>query len=232
MKNLFPYERFHFKNQSVLQDLPEDVNRILRKNERVIHFKKGETVFKEGTYPSGIFIIESGSVKKKTLGQGGKEHIFYFSYQGEMLGYHSVLSNEPYCDTAITLEPSDLIFIPKQDFLAAVEVSHKLSNHLLTNLSHEFGVFVNHTKILAQYTVRERTALALVLLKGKKEIVAEGDSDLITLSRGDLANYIGTSKETLVRMLTDFKNEKLIRSIGNSIEIMDFQGLISVSNYQ
>ena len=232
MNKLFPYERFHFKSQYLLDNLPSELEEVLRKNQRKINFKSGETIFKEGMYPAGVFVVLKGSVKKVSDGYIGKEHIFYFMHEKEMLGYHSILSNEPYCDTAIALEPCTLLFIPKEDFLKTVRTYHTFANQLLENLSHEFGVFVYHSKVLAQHSVRERTALCLLILKEKRRKVSEGNSDLINLSREDVANYIGTVKETLVRVLREFKDENLIRSIGNSIEILDTNGLIKASNYK
>ena len=105
-----------------------------------------------------------------------------------------------------------------------------LSQRLLKNLSHEFGVFLNATKILARYTVRERTAINLLILQRKfsvKESLTE-----IEMNRDDLSSMVGTAKESLVRMLKDFKEEKLISTKGRIIIIEDLEGLIKASNFK
>ena len=147
--------------------------------------------------------------------------------ENEYLGYHAILSEEEYPDSATALLDCEVAFIPKNDFLNVVSTSHLLSQRLLKNLSHEFGVFLNATKILARYTVRERTAINLLILQRKfsvKESLKE-----IEINREDLASMVGTAKESLVRMLKDFKEEKLISTKGRIIFIEDLEGLVKAS---
>lgn len=226
----FLHNRYSFDNQDLLSELPEDICEIIVENRITAYFKAGESIFKEGNEPKGIYRIKKGKVKKFTATDFGAEHIFYVCKEGEFLGYHTVLSEELYLDSATALTDCKIEFIPKRDFLNAVNKSHKLSQRLLKNLRHEFGVFLNATKLLAKYTVRERAALNLLILESKfKEDI--GEEIEIVISRNDLASMVVTAKESLVRMLKDFKEEKLITTKGRSIFIKDYIGLAKVSNF-
>lgn len=230
-KKLFPINKYNFDNQDLLFGLTDSECEILKRNRVIAYFKAGQEIFKEGTVPKGIYRVKKGKVKKVTATSFNTEHIFYICNESEYLGYHAVLSEEDYPDSAIALLDCEVEFIPKNDFLRVVNDSHLLSQRLLKKLSHEFGVFLNATKILAKYTVRERTALNLLILEDKFKIEIEEITGIV-ISREDLASMVGTAKESLVRMLKDFKEEKLISTKGRVIYIEDYQGLIKVSNFK
>ena len=230
MNNNFPYSKYNFNNQDLLSGLTTAECDRLTANKEILNFKAGTQIFKEGTEPKGIYRVLSGKVKKYTATNFGTDHIFYICGENEYLGYHAILSEEEYPDSATALLDCEVAFIPKNDFLNVVSKSHLLSQRLLKNLSHEFGVFLNATKILARYTVRERTAINLLILQRKfsvKESLKE-----IEMNREDLASMVGTAKESLVRMLKDFKEEKLISTKGRIIFIEDLEGLVKASNYK
>jgi CRP-like cAMP-binding protein len=194
-------------------------------------YKKGEILFREGGIPTGIFYLESGKVKKYKSTVRGDEQIFYLCSSGELLGYHALLSEEYYPDTAATIEDSQLTFIAKDNFLKVLNGSSALSNRLLKALGHEFIVFINNITNLASKSVRERLAWNLLLLDEKfKDPENINLPSEIILSRADLANMIGTAKETLVRLLQEFKATKLIETNGKSIRILDKPGVIKAAS--
>ncbi|MDP2387608.1 MAG: Crp/Fnr family transcriptional regulator [Bacteroidota bacterium] len=214
----FPFDKFNFKSDSVLEGLPEEDLDLLNKNMVCHTYKKGEILFREGSYPTGIYYIKKGKVKKYKTDKEGREQIFYVCKKGELLGYHALISEEKYTDTATTIEESIIAFIPKDDFLKAIQISSILSNRLLKCMSHEFGVLVNSLTIFAQRTVRERLALSLTLLRDKYKKEDQGKKPVeLDLSRDDLAKFVGTARETLVRVLHDFKEEGLITTNGRKI---------------
>ena len=132
MKNIdFTFEDFYFKNDSIFSGLPDSDLELLNKNKVTHSYKSGEILFREGGYPTGIYYIKSGKVKKYKKDKEGKEQIFYICTKEEILGYHALISDEKYTDTASTIEESEIAFIPKDDFLKAVQISTVLSNRLL-----------------------------------------------------------------------------------------------------
>ena len=226
--NLFLHDKFSFNNEDLLYGLPQVVCKIL--NRDTMLFKAGEVIFKEGQQPEGIYHVIKGKIKKSVSTSFGKEHIFYICKEHEFLGYHALLSEELYPDSAAALTDCEIAFIPKEGFMNAVDKSHELSQRLLKGLSHEFGVFINATKILAKFTVRERTALNLLILESKFKNEEKTETE-ISIHREDLASMVGTAMESVVRMLKDFKEENLITTKRSSIFIKDYNGLLKVANF-
>jgi len=223
-------KKYSFDNQNMFSELPDSICKIIKSNMMTIPFKGGDYIFKEGEKPKGIYRVKKGKVKKLAETNFGTQHIFYLCKEGEFFGYHSVLSEELYPDSAIALIDTEIDFISKSAFLKAVNASHQLSQRLLKNLSHEFRVYINATKILAKHTVRERSALNLLILESKFRNKPLESTEII-INRDDLASMVGTATESLVRMLKDFKEEKLITSKRSSIFIEDYEGLIKVANF-
>jgi len=214
----FPFDKHSFKSDTILDDLPDEDVSLLKKNMVTHIYKKGEILFREGSYPTGIYYIEKGKVKKYKTDKEGREQIFYVCKSGELLGYHALLGEERYTDSSSTLEESTISFIPKDDFLKTIQTSSLLSNRLLKCMSHEFGVLVNGLAVYAQRTVRERLALSLLILRDKyKKEDQENKPVEVNLSREDLAKMVGTARETLTRLLHDFKEEGLITTDGKKI---------------
>lgn len=232
MSTSFPIEKFQFKSDSILEGLPEKDLDALKSKMVSFKFKRGKMIFSEGTYPSGIFYLKKGRVKKYKTDRDGREHIIYVCNSGELLGYPALLSEETYSDSATALEDSILAFIPSDAFFKILAQSPALSTKLLKNLSHEFGVLENSIINFAHKSVRERVALSLLILKEKFRDKNNPKASVeITLSREDLSNVTGTVVETLVRLLHDFKDEGLIETEGRKIRILDAKKLVKVANF-
>lgn len=218
----FNISKYYFISGSILEGLPEDELFLLKKVMTRKELKKGTIISKQGSYPKGVYFVRKGKVKIYQTGADGKEQIVYIYTQGETFGYRPILCNETHPVSAKTLEDSVLSFIPKDSFLKVLNRSTSLSNKLLRNLSYEFSVWINRISAFAQKGLRERIALSLLIMnekykkKGKEHLPAE-----INLSRDDFANYVGTSKEPLVRALRHFKDENLIRTNGRKIVVLD-----------
>ncbi|WP_298299704.1 Crp/Fnr family transcriptional regulator [Hydrotalea sp.] len=227
----FSIDQWDFKSESVLVNLPEEDKAILLAHQTEQEYNKGEIIFRENSYPSGIFYVVKGKVKKYKIDKNRKEHIIYVANTGELIGFHAILSGDRFPDSAAALEKSIIAFIPKEDFLQALAVSTLLSTRLLKTLSHEFAVLANSLSIIAQKSVRERLALQLVVLSEKyKDHYAEGSTVEINMSRDDLANLVGTARENVVRILSEFKAEGWLITKGRIIIILDVDVLIKVAN--
>lgn len=226
----FPFDNFNFKSDSVFIGLPENDVKALTKKMVTHTYKKGEILFREGSYPTGIYFIKKGKVKKYKTDKEGKEQIFYFCKKGELFGYHELISEEKHSDTACTIEESTIAFIPKEEFVKVLNESKVLSQRLLKVLSHEFGVLVNGIAVFAQKSVRERVALSLLLLRDKFKKENQDSPVEVDLSREDLAKFVGTARETLVRLLHDFKEEDLIETNGRKIILKKPVELSKIAN--
>jgi CRP-like cAMP-binding protein len=233
IREIFPIDKWDFKSESILNDLPVEDSVLLMKHKSEQIYKKGEIVFREGALPSGIFFIVEGKVKKYKLDQDGREQIIYVANTGELIGYHALLAEDRYPDSAAVLEKSKVAFIPKEDFLEVLERSEILSRRLLKTLSHEFAVLANSVSLFSQKTVRERLALQLIVLREKyKKNFKPGMPVEINMSRDDLASLVGTVRENVVRILGEFKEKGIIITQGRKIIVQDVKWLIAVANYK
>ena len=233
IKGIFPIDKWDFKSESILTELPSDDFELLTANKTEQFYKKGETIFREGGYPSGIFYIIDGKVKKYKLDKDGREQIIYVANTGELLGYHAILSEDRYPDSAAALEESKIAFIPKEDFLETLHQSEVLSRRLLKTLSHEFAVLANSLTMFAQKSVRERLALQLIVIREKYKVNFQPGMPVeINMSRDDLASLVGTARENVVRVLSEFKENGVLETKGRKIIVLDINKLIEIANYK
>ena len=166
------------------------------------------------------------------MDKDAKEQIIYVADRGELLGYHTILSEDRYPDCAAALEESRIAFIPKEDFVETLNQSKVLSRRLLKTLSHEFAVLANSLSMFAQKTVRERLALQLIVLREKYKVNFQAGNPVeINMGRHDLASLVGTARENLVRLLTEFKEAGILETKGRKIIVLDVKKLIAIADY-
>jgi CRP-like cAMP-binding protein len=220
--------KFHFKGMSILKTLPEDEVKWLLNNSKTRKVKAGYELFREGSYPSKVFILKKGKVKIFQTTLSGDEQIAYIYEPGDIFGYRPLIGNERHPVTAKALEESTLIFIPRSKFQELLESSNVFSHLLLKNLSSEFSVWINYITTFGQYSVKERLALSLLILTEKYKKSKETKRVEIKLSRKDLASFAATSIETLARILTKWKTEKIISIRKRNITITDPESLAKI----
>lgn len=230
---MFPIDKWNFKSQSIFTNLPEAETAQLRKNMTEQPYAKGSVLFREGAAAEGIYFVREGMVKKYKADRDGGEQILYVANAGELLGYHAILAEDRYPDSAATIEDSLIAFIPKEDFLLTLQQSQLLSRRLLQTLSHEFAVLANSISVFAHRSVKERLAIALIVLREKyKEPGIPAEETSINISRDDLSNIVGTAKENVVRILKEFKLAGILYTTGRRIFIRDIKQLIDISSYR
>jgi CRP-like cAMP-binding protein len=210
--------KFYFISKPIFGFLKEDEIEYLTTSIQRKIFRKGKDIFKEGTYPKGVFILDKGKVKIYQNTFEGSQQIITIHVDGEIFGYRPVLCDEKYPVSGTAIEDCKISFIPKKEFLELLIRSSTLSNILLRNLSYEFTVWVNMITNLGQRTVKERLLLNLLILTEKYRKKKRWPVE-ISLSRADLASLIGTSNETLARMLKILKRDNLIFYKGRTIMI-------------
>jgi CRP/FNR family transcriptional regulator, polysaccharide utilization system transcription regulator len=186
-------------------------------------YRKNQSLFLEGSFPRGVYCINEGKVKVYRRGAEGKEQIIQVLKKGDMAGFRAMFHDEPYSVGAETLEESNICFIPKDDFLNMMDTNAVLRNSVIRELSRELSERAEFITNMAQKSVRERLAFSLVLL-----MKIYGD-DPINLTREDLANFVGTATETLIRLVKDFKDEGLIEIQTRKISVLQPEKLIRLA---
>ncbi|MBI1185652.1 cyclic nucleotide-binding domain-containing protein [bacterium] len=188
-------------------------------------YKKGQEIFIEGHRPSGVYCINTGKIKLVKLGNEGKEKIVRLSGAGDLIGYKAIVSNNTYSASAVALADTRVCFIPKSDFLGMLSSDGKLSFEFTQLLCRNISDVENEVVDIAYKSVRERLAEALLLLQEKFKFENE-NPEIINVTREDLATLIGTAKETVIRLLSDFKEEGIVESMGRKIVLKDQDALV------
>ena len=211
----------------MFRDLTGHDLEIISSHKTCIKYKKGQTLFYEGTRPLGLFCVNSGKVKVYKVSSEGKEQIMKLAKPGDFLGYRALISDEFYNSSATVIEEGAICYIPRADFMNVLFNNFEFFKLMAAKIAHELGMMEHKVMTIAQKSVRERLATTLLMLKDNYG-VDENERDLIdiALSREDLANIIGTATETVIRLLSDFKSQQLISLQGKKIKILNIQGLI------
>ncbi len=219
-------------NNSMFSDLSREELEQLTSSKTCIRYKKGQTLFYEGTRPLGIFCINTGKIKVFKISSDGKEQILYLAKPGDFLGYRALISEEFYNASATVIEEGAICYIPKSSFIKIFNTNPSFFKRVINRLCNDLGVMEEKLVSIAQKSVRERLAATLLMLK--ETYGMEGDnSELIdiALSREDLANIIGTATETVIRLLSEFKSQKIISLEGKKIRVLKPQDLIREADF-
>lgn len=225
----FNIEKYHLKSSSLFDFLSEDEAAILKGKMSRREYLKGETLFREDTLSKGIYIVRKGKVKIFQANSGGKESIVYIYKKGDFFGYRPLLADEPHPVSAVAMDHVVVSFISRELFLNLLTKSASFAKKIAVNLSKEFSVWINKMTVFSQYSVKDRVALSLLILN-KVYQNSETNSKLtvIAINRDDFAGFVGTAKETLVRMLRIFKDENIITTKGTKIVVAKPKALIHI----
>ncbi len=225
----FEISKFYFANTNVFESISPADKAELDKSIIKRKIKAGKIIYREGTIPKGVYLLKKGKVKIYQANQDGRKQIMYIYTQGEIFGYRPLICSATHPVTASALEECSYDFIPAAFFMKFLSRSPALSQKLLISLSHEFSVWVNNISVFAQYPVKSRVALGLLVLREKYKVKGKGGE--INLSRPDLASYVGSVKESVVRVLQEFKKHKYIETQGRKIRILKAEELKAIASF-
>lgn len=191
-------------------------------NAREKHLAKKEKVYHEGDVAYFVYWVISGTIKTSKTDYYGKSYITDIYTAGSFFGHLPFQSHAEYSESASALEPTVVGIIPKIDFLEAIFRKPQLNNYLLQYTSQQLIDKNNRMLQLAYASVRERVALALL----KHSSITSGELNLPSVSREDLACLVGTTKESLVRTLSEMKRDGLLEMNGREICVKSPQELM------
>lgn len=193
-------------------------------------FKRHSIIFNEGSKPEGVFCIQSGKVKIYRSNSNGEQYIVRLANGGDLLGYRSLITNEPYQASAEALDDIECCFIPRNTILSALENNPATTFKLFEKVARELGKAEGQIIRIAHKTIRARMAELLLDLqfrfgeKSENGIVID-----LNLTRAEMANLIGTTQESMIRLISSFKTEGLIKAAGRKITILDAASLSEIA---
>ena len=217
-KNVDGLNRF-FDEVQKIDDLKK-----LSSDRRVKSFRKKDIIFSEGNSPIYLYFLSKGRVAVSRAHEYGKELITTLYKPGDFFGYTALLEGGLYAETAEALEDSEVCLIPKEDFFSLMYNNMGVMKVFVKMLADNVHEKEKQLLNLAYSTVRKRVAEALVLLHSRYADSKEKNFT-IAITRNDLANIVGTATESLIRTLSDFKEEGMVEMKGTNITIVNLDKL-------
>lgn len=185
-------------------------------------FQKFDVVYEAGKYPKWLYFVVSGSVKCFQVNDFAKEYTTNTFHKGDFFGYIPLLKNTPYMDNVSTLEKTELALIPPSDFNSLLFSHRDFAATFIKMLANRSEDVEKQLIDLAYSSVRKRVAIALLKYSQFNE------NNSFYLLREDIASMAGTTKETTIRTLSDFKNEGLIDIKDNKISLLKVEKLTNL----
>ncbi len=203
--------------------LDEDVAQkeldILIQKGQLSTFRKKDLLYEEETYPRYLYYLNRGKVKLTIISDEGKEFILDILKEGSFIGYQALFQNSNYTESASTLEDCSVTRIPRDAFFEFIRTNRMVAHWFMKQLAKDFAQKEIQAVQLAYSPVRKRVAEALLMLNERYSKVHQ-PTTTFSILREELANIVGTAKETLIRTLTDFKSEGIIEIHSSKITVL------------
>jgi CRP/FNR family transcriptional regulator len=195
-------------------------------------YPKGSILFVDGEEPRGVFILCSGRAKLTTSSSEGKTLIVKIAEPGEMLGASATILGRPYEVSAETIEPSQLNFIKRDDFLRFLNGHTEACMHTAQQLSEKYQSAQREIRSLGlAQTTSEKLAKLLLDWCRSGESSSKGVRLKVLLTHEEMAQMVGTTRETVTRLLSDFKRRKILEVKGSTVLVLkksDLEAMVSI----
>jgi CRP/FNR family transcriptional regulator, cyclic AMP receptor protein len=179
-------------------------------------------LFVEGQIPRGVYMLCKGRVKMTMNSQDGRTLIVRICGPGEILGLHGALSGEPYEVTAEALQPCQVNFVRREDFLKLLREHREASAAALVQVSKGYREVCQEVRYLGlSRSASEKVAQFLLESSANAQETNQGKRFSLGLTHEEISQIVGISRETVTRTMTDFKNKMLIATKGSIIVIRD-----------
>ncbi len=190
---------------------------------------KGSVVFNEGSFPKGLFCIEYGKIKITQTGLDGKNQIVRMLKGGDVLGHRAIFGDDEYSCSAYAMEDTKLCFFPKNQFNSISENNGKFIHKFAQILAAELKEAERKITSTAQQSVLCRVAGSLLFLLENYGFEKDLQTLNVRISREELAEMVGTTRESATRALYQLKNASIILLNGKKILVIDKKGLFDAT---
>lgn len=184
--------------------------------------KKKEIIYREGDHANYLYYVKYGQIKTYRISDDGKELITGIYMAGDFFGYRPILTETIHDAYAEILEDSELYKLKRTQFYDLIHKDNTVATKFIKLLSKNLSEKEKELIELAYSSVRKRVANKLL------ELSKKSNDQVVTITRTNLARLVGTSKETLVRTLTEFKEDGIINTDGSDVEILNSKKLSSL----
>ncbi|MGH9353467.1 MAG: Crp/Fnr family transcriptional regulator [Terriglobia bacterium] len=210
------------KSESFFYNLSAGAIKALDAIKFTSSYPKGAVLFAEQGAPRGVFILCKGRVKLSMTSSEGKSVILRIADPGEVLGLHAVVSNQTYQASAETLEPCDLNFVRREDFLRFLRENPEASLRAAQQLSQNYHIACEQVRSIGlAHSAMGKLAGFLLLWATKGQPTKQGTRVLLTLTHEEIGQMIGLSRETVTRTMGDFKRRQFVASKGATVVIQN-----------
>ncbi|MFZ0686816.1 MAG: Crp/Fnr family transcriptional regulator [Terriglobales bacterium] len=214
------------RRQGFFCDLSPQSIRAFEKIKHPAVFPEHSVVLVEGQNPCGIFVLCQGRAKLSTTSRDGKTLIVRIAGAGEILGLHAVVTGTPYELTAETMQPSQLSFVTREDALRFLnqypDACFHATQHLARDCSDSYGVA--RTMGLC-HSVSERFARFLLDTAADSQVTRGRVRVRLAMTHEEISQLVGTSRETITRLLSEFRRHDLAELKGSMLIIHNHPAL-------
>jgi CRP/FNR family transcriptional regulator, cyclic AMP receptor protein len=193
-------------------------------------YPPGAVLFVEGQLPRGIFVLCKGSAKLSINSPGGKTTIVKLAEPGEVLGLSATMSGKPYEVTAQTIDPCQVNFIKRDDFLKFLKDDVEVCFKVAEQLGEKYHNACKEVRLLGlSHSAAEKLAMLLLDWNSKNGDAKPEPRLTLRLTHEEIAQMIGTSRETVTRLFADLKKQQIVQAKGSTLVIRNTEALREIA---
>ncbi|WP_413288138.1 Crp/Fnr family transcriptional regulator [Bdellovibrio sp. HCB337] len=205
------------QSQNIICATSPGIPEALEKSKINCRYKRDQVIFYADNDPLGLFFVQRGLVKLERVSEDGAAHTLRIVGPGGILGYRSLFADEAYHATAIAVDEVELCFVPKADILNVFKSHPDVALRLLNHVAKDLRLAEERWVDQMDKGAPERIAEALIFLQDHFHSQ--------TWTRREIAEWAGTTPETVMRTLAQFEKEGLIDQSGRQIQILNKDSL-------
>jgi CRP/FNR family transcriptional regulator len=210
----------HLRSENFFCALPQESLAVFNQIKHAAVFPEGAVIFVEGQTPRGIFMLCQGRAKLSTTARDGKTFILRIAKAGEVLGLHAVVTGRPYELTGETIQPSQLDFVSREDFLRFLKEHGDACLHAAQHISRDYQEACDGVRSVGlSHSISERLAKFLLESSAEGTVTNGVVRTKFALTHEDISQLIGASRETITRTLTEFRKRDIVELKGSTLTI-------------
>lgn len=218
------------QQNSIFSCLTQEEIQLINEHKSCTSYKKGQVIFADGGIPYGLFCVSSGKIKLSSTGYDGKEQLLRFAKGGDIFGYRALIAQDRYHCNAVAMSDSSICIIDKAFFLDLFYSNTKLCRSVFKKISEDLKKAENIILSLSQKNVRERLAESLLFFIATYGYEEDGATIDVLFSRDEIAGFVGTSTESVIRLLSEFNSDGIVELVGKKIKVKNLDKLTKTAN--